>query len=181
MRHAANMLAASVIVFLSGCEGDSLGVTLRWRLLSPSSVVDEFAELYSDQAKISAFEQSYDPLLMAGCRIAPELVRRMRQGDQPWRYAALSFLGHAGCESSTEFVSEAVQDNNAPLEWRAFALEALERLDVSAARGYAHGLTDEAGLLGMVARDIQACERDRDTCLPMVQRTFLRAFLNLHE
>ena len=93
-----------------------------------------------------------DPLILAGDRVVPLVIRGVADRNMPKRRYAIQFLGNGGFDEAVPVLRRILADK-AEDDWmRADALQAIYMIQQSEGAGLAVDYREQDGVLGTLAR-----------------------------
>ena len=116
-----------------------------------------------------------DPLILAGERVVPLVLDKVKDKNMPRRRYAISFLGNGAYKQALPALEGVLQDSTEQDYFRGDALRSIYQIDQSQGMRYAGTYKDEPGNLGKVSRDILAGEQHL-----LERRSYLDAWLGRH-
>lgn len=139
-----------------------------------------------EQSPQTALEQFYtydgaedmlmDPLILAGERVVPLVLEKVRDKNMPRRRYAISFLGNGSYRPALPVLQQILQDETEIDYFRADALESVYKIDESLGKEQARKYLDENNYVGHIAKRI--IEGDE---LLKLRRSYLDAFRGWHD
>jgi len=160
------LVVALVLLGVLGVGGVKL---LRYARPSPERALHDFRERHGLRER----DQRMDPLILAGRRVVPGVLRDLEEKKLPSARAAeaVRFLGNGGYAETLPLLKKVFSDSGEPHYLRAEALRAIAMIDRDLALEYAQGYMVDLSPIGYVSRDL-----DRGHADAFERRTYWDAF-----
>lgn len=95
-----------------------------------------------------------DPLILAGKKVVPLVIREIKNKEMPRRRYAIGFLGNGSYRQSLPALEEILQDVSEKDYFRGDALKAIYLIEEALGMKYAEKYKESPGLLGDIAKDL---------------------------
>jgi hypothetical protein len=115
---------------------------------SPETALEEFY-FYK-----GAEDQLMDPLILAGRKVVPLVIEKIKDRNMPRRRYAIGFLGNGSYEAALPVLQEILQDNTEDAHFRGDALQAVYEIDKQLGANYAKKYESQEDYFGRAARDM---------------------------
>lgn len=115
---------------------------------SPETTLAEF------YAYNGAEDQLMDPLILAGEKVVPLVLEKIKNRNMPRRRYAIGFLGNGSYEQALPVLQEILQDDTEDVHFRADALQAIYEIDNQLGANYAKKYESHEDYFGRAARDM---------------------------
>ena len=139
-------------------------------LRNPEEALKDFYE-----AEDRAEDQLIDPLILAGDRVVPLILKALPNKDMQKRRYAISFLGNAGNFQALPILEKILVDDTEEDYFRSDAFQAIYQISEIRAKELAPLYVSRSGKLGVVAKEILA---DKSNCF--FYRSYWDAFWHVH-
>jgi hypothetical protein len=169
-------LQKAALVGLSALLGAALLGALGFTALRPSAS-RALASFYEHGAKPADFvteDMQMDPLILAGDRVVPLVLRDITNPLMPKRRYAIGFLGNGGYREAKPALRRLLSDPGESAIFRGDALKAIAQIDPDEGRQLASTYAADPSVLGYSARAILA----GGTRAP---RGYVQALLGCHD
>ena len=117
-----------------------------------------------------------DPLILAGDRVVPLVIREVKNPQMPRRRYAISFLGNGAYREALPVLQHILLNEGEVEYFRGDALLAIFRIDPSSGDRHANKFRNRKDYLGQVAKDII----QRDDFI-YYRRSYQNALIGKHE
>jgi len=125
--------------------------------------------------KVVAEDQIMDPLILAGKKVVPLVLKEIENKDMSRRRYAIAALGHLGDSSALPTLESILKDPSEVDYFRCDALEAIALLDSDVGRTFAkQQIASSVNCLSQISQSLVAGK------LPN-RRTYLQALLRWHQ
>ncbi|MBI5025153.1 MAG: HEAT repeat domain-containing protein [Nitrospirae bacterium] len=119
------------IIFVTIIVAISLPLLLIWIFYIPHSPEDALQQFYTYE---SMEDELKDPLIIAGPKVVPLLIKEIQNKDMPHRLYAIRALGDLGDSSALNVLKSILNDTSEIDYFRCGALEAIALIDIDVAR-----------------------------------------------
>ncbi len=170
-----SMSEARWLTYFTGIfiAGASLFFIRHFFLTPPEKAMREFYAVESTRP-----EEIIDPLILAGRRVVPLLVREVPKKEMPRRRQAIAALGNLGDWRAMPVLETMLADTSELDCFRADALEAIALIDKDLGHFYAKKYAEsDSAYLARSSRNILSGGRD----YPLYRRSFFDALYKGHE
>jgi hypothetical protein len=148
-----------VLLCVSGCSNRS-----------PEGTLEEFYN-YNEPGN-----ESLDPLILAGKKVVPLVIEKVKNKNMPRRRLAIEFLGNGSYEQALPVLKQIMTDDSEEAHFRAAALIAVFQIDEESGKRFAQENRYKADDLGEVARDILESKEYLKS-----RRTYFDALIGRHD
>jgi hypothetical protein len=161
--------AVLVVVVLSAA------VFVWWYEVTPRTPEEAMAAFYAQRNDgITAEDQLIDPLVLAGDRAVPVVLREVVRAEMPLRRYAISFLGNAQSPEAVPVLQRILENSAEEDVFRGDALEALWAIGVPGREALAQRFASREDYLGQTASRLLAGYKPE-------RRTYWQALRHRHE
>lgn len=136
---------------------------------APEAVLEEF---YNYQEPDS---ESLDPLILAGNKVVPLIIEKIRDRNMKRRRLAIDFLGNGEYRQALPTLEKIMLDETEERRFRETALISIFRIDKKLGDKFAQQYKNDGGL-GKIAQDILSNKDYLDN-----RRTYLDALFRRHD
>jgi hypothetical protein len=123
-----------------------------------------------------AEDQLMEPLILAGDKVVPLVIEKVKDKNMPRRRYAIAFLGNGSYQQALPVLQEILQDRTEKDYFRGDALQSIYRIDESLGLNLAQKYKSEGGYVGDIANDLLGEKK----YLPE-RRTYTAALTGKHE
>ena len=117
-----------------------------------------------------------DPLILAGDKVVPLVIERVKDKRMPRRRYAIGFLGNGSYRQALPVLREIVQDRSEEDYFRGDALQSIYMIDEGLGLSLAERYKSETDYIGDVAKDLLGERRH----VPE-RRSYFAAWLSRHD
>lgn len=151
-----------------------VALVFAWRYAnSPERALAAF---YRGPADGLAEDMLMDPLILAGDRVVPLVLREVERKDMPLRRYALGFLGNGAYTEALPTLERILANADELDYFRADSLVSAYKIDRQRGLALAAGYVGDPGFVGYVAHEVLA-----ETKYARDHRTVVQAFFREHE
>ena len=151
------------------------GAFLWWYEVTPRTGEEALAAFYAQRNDgMTAEDQLMDPLVLAGERAVPVVLREVVRADMPLRRYAIGFLGNAQSAEAVPVLRRILGDSTERDLFRGDALESLWMIRVSGREELARSFGGRGDYLGQTARRLLAGDEPET-------RTYWQALRHRHD
>jgi HEAT repeat protein len=137
MKHRCLVTIVLLTAFAVGCSSES-----------PEAALEKF---YSHDG---AEDRLMDPLVLAGDKVLPLVIEKVKDPNMPRRRYAIAFLGNSSSRQALPVLHEILQDKTEKDYFRGDALQSIYLIDESLGLNLARQYQSEDGHVGKVADDL---------------------------
>lgn len=137
MKHVILMAAILLAVLVVACASQS-----------PEAALEKF---YSYDG---AEDQLMDPLILAGDKVVPLVIEKVKDRNMPKRRYAIAFLGNGSYRQALPILQEILEDKTEKDYFRGDALQSIYRIDEGLGLDLAQQYKSEGGFVGNIANDL---------------------------
>ena len=106
-----------------------------------------------------AEDQLMDPLILAGDKVVPLVIERVKDKDMPRRRYAIAFLGNGSYRQALPVLQQILQDSTEADYYRGDALQSIYQIDPRLGTTYAQNYQTGIDYVGSIAKGIIAGDR----------------------
>ena len=144
----------------------------RWQ--DPEKILQEFYDYGVEHG--AAEDMLMDPLILAGSRVVPLIIKEVGNVDMPKRRYAIGFLGNGGYREAIPVLKKIIDDEHDNQNCRGDALISLYRIDKDVAQIFIKEHNLRSDYLGYIAGKLT-----EDPNRMIYERSFFKALIGYHD
>lgn len=137
---------------------------------SPEEILESFYQNKRPE------ETLMDPLILAGKKVVPLVIEKVKDKKMPRRRYAIGFLGNGAYTQALPVLETILQDSSEVEYFRSDSLQSIYQIDPALGLKYAQSYRNESNELGKVSQDLLSQKR----FVPK-RRTYFDAWLAAHD
>lgn len=172
LRSVFQLLALAVMTFaVTAClKAPQLTRQNDSNQVAPENALKQFYEANGPEDTLM------DPLILAGDKVVPLVLKEIKNKEMPRRRYAIGFLGNGLYKEALPELETIVHDSAEEDYFRGDALQAIYMIDESRSRSFAQEWKDEQTYLGGISRRVISGDNQLKR-----QRTYADALAGKHE